>query len=174
VPITSGSEPAAVATTGVPHAIASAAGRPKPSKSDGTATSAARRYRPTSVSTARARPRRRDRRSRACARAGAPGLSGCGSSTSVSRVGRGSAAIASTSVGTPLFGSLARPTHSTSCGSRATAGSGQNRSVSTPFATMRIRSRATPKSRSIWRALTSDEVNRRSTRRATNDCIPTG
>ena len=75
---------------------------------------------------------------------------------------------------TPLFGSLARPTHSTSCGSRVTAGSGRNRSVSTPFATIRIRSRATPKSRSIWRALTAEEVNSRSTRRATNDCMPTG
>ena len=34
-PTTSGSEPARLESTGVPHAMASTAGRPKPSMSDG-------------------------------------------------------------------------------------------------------------------------------------------
>src|SRR5207302_1254282 len=41
-PATSGSEPARLATTGVPHAIASTGGRPKPSISDGCTSATAR------------------------------------------------------------------------------------------------------------------------------------
>lgn len=166
--------PPVVATSGVPVAMASAAGSEKPSYSDGTHATWAPRTRSTSSSslmpltksTAPPSPYRSMAAATGPSSARLPTTTRCASGCSVR-----SFASASTRWTRPLSGTSALEVVTIRPGTSGTDGSGENSPVSAPMCTTCTRSSRTPRWSTIsWREL-PETVSTDGSRRETRFCI---
>ena len=174
-PVTSGSAPDRLATSGVPEAMCSTAGSENPSYSEGTTATSALASRAENASSSRpwvnvTRSARYSwAASRSVAGAGRPTMTRCASRSVTSL------ATACSRVAVPFIAESALATATIRPGTRA-ACRGRNTRVSTPSGMIRTRSGGTLKSRQMSRWDEADTVISgpdRARRRATRACIRT-